>query len=231
MLVAVGLLALLAYRIYDPTGSDINDMTWTETVTLSSYEMVSIERHVRFKEYSVLGLGGQGSGPVGEVDSIAMPGVADFVPWTAPIRPLVLDRDQETKEWIVIAADLQGGPTSLWQDNGKPCPPRWAFRLRNGKWFIQPVPVRYLENGPNLLVDLRVSDDAKFSRAAFSNEAVARKQAQIVPDETIRLVGDLRPYIDACKGGAAPRFLGPFLEKNAFGDTFARTLSNFPRLP
>jgi hypothetical protein len=235
VVVVVGLFALLAYRIYDPTGGDINDMTWTETVSLASGKTATIQRHVRFQTHSVLGLGGQSSGPVGEVDSIAMIGAADFVPWTAPIRPMLLDRDQETQEWILIAVDLQGGPTSLWQDNGKPCPPKWAFRLRDQKWFVQPVPVNLLARGPNLLVDLRVSDDAKFSSAMFSNEAAVRKEAQMnggrgVP-YSVDTVGNVEPYRGVCKEWDIPHFLGPFLEKNAVGIPFTRTLNNFPRLP
>jgi hypothetical protein len=235
VLVAVGLLALLAYRIYDPTGSDINDMTWTETVSLSSGETVTIERHVRFRTYSVFGLGGQSSGPLDEVDRIAMIGARGFVAWTAPIRPMLLDRDPDTNEWIVVAADEQGGPANLWADNGRPCPPQWAFRLRDGQWFIQPVPVNLLGRRPNLLVDLRVSDDAKFSRASFPAEVVARKRAQMEFNRGVsidmRSVGVVATFINTCKDVSPPAFTAPFREKYATGEPIPRSMNSFPRLP
>jgi hypothetical protein len=235
VVVGLGLLALLAYRIYDPTGGDINDMTWTETVALASGEMASIERHVRFQTYSVFGLGGQSSGPVDEVDSIAMVGPANFVSWTGPIRPMLLDRDPDTNEWIIVAADEQGGPGNLWGANGKPCPPQWAFRLHDGQWYIQPVPVNLLGRGPNLLVDLRVSDDAKFSRASFPAEVVARKRAQMQSNSGVpidmRSVGVVATFENTCRSVSPPAFMGPFRDKYVTGEPIPRAMNNFPRLP
>ena len=212
--------------LHDPTGSDVNDLTWNEAVALQSGELVAIRRHTRFRTYSVWGLGGASSGPVGEKDSINIVGDTSFIKWEAPVRPMLLDRDEATHEWLIVAASYEG---SMWGNNGAPCPPQWAFRLRGGAWHVQPVPAALLGRRPNLLMDLRVEDDAKFTADKFGAEGARRKAVQTSENSGLpygqSFVGDLTMYRRLCEG-MAPRFLKEFLDKDRAGIS----LADFPRM-
>ena len=153
-------------------------------------------------------------------------GPTDFVFWSAPILPMLLDRDPQNGEWIVVA-----GADSLqfWNANGQPCPRQWAFRLHNGSWYLQPIPESLIGRKPNLLLDLRVSDDKDFSSNEFASVAQVRKARQTDTGErispTMRFVGDSNEVTVACKAPGPPRFTGPF---HAFEEP---NLASFPRMP
>jgi hypothetical protein len=218
-----------AYHYYfihfvDPSGQDINDMRWEESVTLASGETVKVKRHIRFRQEEAFGMGLMAQNYLAASLEI-VPAPKDFVVWNAPIIPILLDRDPANGEWVVI-----GGydSSNLWDFNGKPCPPQWGFRLREGIWYIQPVPENLIGKKPNLLLDLRVSDDREFTLQEFSSEVVVRKKQQTAFGDRIipgmRSVGEVyKP--SPCEEPGPPRFTDEFTAIDP------PNLVSFPRIP
>jgi hypothetical protein len=198
-------------------------------VTLASGEVIQINRHVLFRQEGAWGTGGGLSAPTYTTSSIdIIPSDREFVRWDAPMIPILIDRDEVTKEWIVIAG--HDNP-SFWNANGKPCPPQWAFRLRAGVWYVQPVPESLLGRLPNLLADLRVTDDREYSEATFAAVALERKASQLLPypkigPELVR-VGVVYKGLSHCKSPGSPTFGDDFWSPGRYNSP---SLREFPRL-
>jgi hypothetical protein len=212
-------------RFIDPTGQDVNAMRWQESVRLASGEAITVDRYVKFRQEEALGMGLMAIQFENATLNI-VPAPPDFVPWSAPIYPMLLDRDPENREWIVI-----GGTDSLnyWEINGRPCPSQWAFRLHEGVWYLQPIPTSLIGRKPNLLLDLRVSDDKDFTSSEFASVAKARKLLQANTGERIipgmRFVGESYEPSPVCEGPGPPRFTDKIYAIDQ------PNLSRFPRMP
>jgi hypothetical protein len=223
-------LVIAGWRVYwkirDPSGASVNDMRWTEPVQLASGETIRIRRHIRFRQGRALG-GGWAFAPEYKTSTIDIESTGSpLATWDAPLVAMLVDRDPATGEWLVIASQ---DDLTFWNANGKPCPPQWAFRLRRGVWFLEPVPVPMLSRIPNLLVDVRVDDDRNFSTHSFETVLAVRRLNQLsLPTKispAFRAVGAFSNEV-GCREGDAPRFLGRFYEtsKHGFPDLY-----NFPR--
>jgi hypothetical protein len=224
---ALGAWWLISY-LRDPNGSEINDMRWQESVKLASGETIQVKRHVRFRQQYSIGVG-QMTAPRYQTASLEIvPAPKDFVPWSAPMIPIFLDRDPDNGEWIVVGAE---GNSSMWDFNGKPCPPQWGFRLHQGVWYIQPVPANLIGRPPNLLVELHVSDDADYSPESFVPVAVDRMKQQTAIGNNIALsmksIGVVATKKVQCDTPGPPRFTDKFMPERTEGPT----LAIFPRMP
>lgn len=147
------------------------DLRWTESVTLASGETVRIQRHVDMWHHRALG-GGFSSAPQHKTSSIELAEGGDAASiWDAPMVPIVLDKDPATNEWIVVAGS---DGCDIWVRNGRPRPPYWAFRLRDGKWYRDAIPKSFLERPANLFVEFDVTDES----ADLNEQINARKQSQ-----------------------------------------------------
>lgn len=214
----------------DKNGISVNDMKWQESVELASGEVIFVKRHVRFRQERAAGLSGMLTAPVYETASIEIPGASSgFVMWDAPILPIYLDRDPKTNEWLVIGAE---DGIALWRFNGRPCPPQWAFRLRDGTWHIQPVPKELIGRRPNLLVDLRVNDDRDLTQEEFQALVTTRKLNQLGPSGRVSpgmvAVGVVYDKQSRCATMDTPAFTSEFSPERAPGSP---NLANFPRIP
>jgi hypothetical protein len=140
-------------------------------VQIEKGQTISIKRHVVFAHEHALG-GGFSSAPVYKVSSIELVGGSSSFPrWDAPLVPLVLDKDLATDEWILVAS-VDG--CSVWERNGLPRPPYWAFRLRSGIWYLDEIPSAFLGRPANLFVDFDVGDTSD----ELSSHVAERKQNQ-----------------------------------------------------
>lgn len=152
---AVTCLLLAATGCSDRRG--FADLRWVEPVTLASGETIRVARHVEMIQTTAVG-GGFVTTPVYKTSSISLIGSEGKFPlWNAPMVPIVLDKDSITNEWIIIAA---ADGCSIWARNGRPRPPYWAFRLRNGEWYRDSIPSAFLGRSANLFVEFRISDDS-----------------------------------------------------------------------
>jgi hypothetical protein len=147
------------------------DLRWTEPVILKSGGNVQIKRHVEMWHHRALG-GGFSSATQFKTSSIELVenGVSVSI-WDAPMVPMVLDKDPATNEWILVAGS---DGCDIWVRNGRPRPPYWAFRLRDGRWYRDAIPESFVGRPANLLVEYDVSDDSDKLDAQIS----ARKQSQ-----------------------------------------------------
>jgi hypothetical protein len=147
------------------------ELRWTEPVTLDSGEVVRVRRHVEMWHHRALG-GGFSSARQYRTSSIEPDdSSARFPTWDAPMVPIVLDKDPATDEWIVVAS---GDGCSIWARNGRPRPPYWAFRLRDGRWYRDAIPESFFGRPANLLVEFDVTDASE----ELDDQIVARKQSQ-----------------------------------------------------
>lgn len=221
----------LIYRFIEPNGFDWADLKWTESVQLASGETIQIRRHVRFQQYRIFGLGGAWSGKQIKTSSINLVSKsADFVLWDAPLIPIYMDRDTVSNEWIIVAAE-DGG--ELRAANGAPCPYKWAFRLRQGRWHVQPVPVAFLERKSNLLIDFRIHDDRRLIAPRLQWIVEKRKDEQLSLPPRIPLswhvVGRYNsvPEENYCKRFSGPVFTQDFVfgtPSSAIADKFSRVI-------
>lgn len=147
------------------------DLRWNEPVTLASGDTVNIRRHVEMWHDRALG-GGFSSVPVYRTSSIELIGSgARFPVWSAPMVPIVLDKDPAAGEWIVIAG---ADGCDFWSRNGRPRPPYWAFRLRDGQWYRDAIPEAFHRRVANLFVEFDVADESD----ALNEHIKERKQSQ-----------------------------------------------------
>jgi hypothetical protein len=231
LIVIAAFLAFAAIGLFikpkDPTGPSLSEMTWEEDISLASGESVRFKRHMRFKQKYSWGMQSMSAMQVQEATLDLVKPDNTFVRWSAPIMPFYIDRDPGNGEWIVIAA---ADGRNFWSINGEPCPPQWGFRLRNGTWYLIPVPKPLLGRHLNLLADLNVTDDAELSPSAFQAIVKERKDRQykdrgfrLIP--TMQAVGEIYNY-GKCRG-KEPAFTRVFFESDEMADA---SLAKFPRL-
>jgi hypothetical protein len=226
ILAAIGGWLLFRF-IDDPNGSGTAVLDWNESVQLTSGQTVQIKRHAKFTQNYMWGVQMMSAQQYYESSIEMDPSQKDFVRWEAPLQPLYLDRDPGNGEWLIIAGE---DGNFLWAVNGQPCPPQWAFRLRDGVWYLQALPGSLLGRKPNLLVDLRIKDDHRLSHFGFQGAVAQRKADQLGPSgrisaalESVGANYSLRKY---CKDVDTPRFTREFIPKASNQPNIA----NFPRM-
>ena len=62
--------------------------------------------------------------------------------------PIVLDRDLQTNEWVIIATFFH---CDGWYDLGRPKLPYTEFRFRDGRWIQQPLTPMWIGVEANVL--------------------------------------------------------------------------------
>jgi hypothetical protein len=153
------------------------DLRWTEPVQLASGETVTVRRHVFMVHNRALG-GNFSSAPIYETSSLEVVGSDSELPmWDAPLVPVVLDKDGPSNEWVIVAS-AEG--CDIWLRNGRPRPPYWAFRLRDGEWYRVPIPESFIGRPANLFIGFEVSDRSEDLNARI--------------DERKRTQGDLKTH-------------------------------------
>jgi hypothetical protein len=217
---------IVTWYLWDPNGSTINDKAWSEEVKLASGDLLHVRRHVRFREETALG-GGYSTGQAFESSDLqwSTPDQKS-IRWSAPMRALFLDREPNSGEWIIVAGGDSGA--NFYQLNGSPCPPQWAFRLKGDTWYVQPVPASLMGRMPNILLDLRVTDDRRFPFPSFDTEVKRRKERFAArprrEDLGLYVVGAIG-VVSQCKG-VPSQFRGPFTTNETIPG-----ISDFPRIP
>jgi hypothetical protein len=153
LLIGLGIFAVLGSGC-TPYGD--RTLHWDEAVTLASGEIVHIKRTQRIRTELNAG------GPSGNLALNAKLQSAEdppaFPAWEAPMLPILLDRDPDTSEWILIATMSM---CEFWNRNQEPEPPYWAFRARHGRWYRTDVPPSYWNRPANLFAALMARDTGR----------------------------------------------------------------------
>ncbi|WP_116812335.1 hypothetical protein [Steroidobacter cummioxidans] len=124
--------------------------TWTEDVTLDS-SSIRVRRVVAISESN--SWSGDAHSVVETGSRIEfMDALASLPQWTETLRPIVLYRDMDTSEWVVVASTSS---CDVWRQAGKPKPPYWEYRLREHHWERVPLSETSLGRRANLAQSYR----------------------------------------------------------------------------
>jgi hypothetical protein len=149
------------------------EFRYDETVQLAAGDTVRIRRHVKFLQPGIGGGMKELRAKAFKFSTLQILPESPEVPvWSAPLVPIVLDRDPENGEWVLIAST--DNCDVAW-DNGNPVPMYWGFRLRAGEWFRAPIPEVFFNRTANLFADFRVYESEAELLANFTQ----RKAEQI----------------------------------------------------
>ncbi len=180
------LFLIMSCMVVSACGAREAELRWIEPVRLASGEEVKVNRHVVVIHQRAWG-GGFSSAPVYKRSSIELLDDGSNIPaWDAPLVPLVIDKDPENGEWIIVAS-IDG--CSLWERNGRPRPPYWAFRLRAGEWYRDAIPQSFANRVPNLLVEYSVSDTSQ----QLERDIGERKRVQLVTPKRAPIYRSINP--------------------------------------
>lgn len=120
---------------------------WTEDVLLEDGTTIVVKRTVSFKETN--SWSGDAYNAVETDATISFTGeLASLQPWRAPLMALVMYRDKEAMEWVVVAISSS---CEVWNRRGRPRPPYWEFRLDAGGWRETPLSQSSIGRSGNLL--------------------------------------------------------------------------------
>lgn len=124
------------------------DLRWNEEVELQSGEVIVIKRTAKLSENWIAG-GGGGSFNKGMTIEFESPGKPDNPAiWSGLYVPMILDRDPDTHEWIIVATLYH---CNSWHDIGRPKLPYTAYRYREGKWLQQSMEPKWVGRKANLI--------------------------------------------------------------------------------
>lgn len=168
------------------------ELLWEEPVALATGEVVRIVRHVKI--WQERGYKGEFmSAATFDFSTIDLVGeTSKFPTWNAPLVPILLEKDPANSEWVIIASS---DGCSMWDRNGRPRPPYWAFRLREGKWYRDVIPDVMLGRRANLLVQFDVNDNS----ADLNAQIESRKKIQLTkPDHPVQFTSVDATYEKHC---------------------------------
>jgi len=127
------------------TGDAVRE--WSEDVELDDGDVVTIERRVEFTKSN--SLSGDTYGTSVRKSTLAIKGEDTALPvWNDVLLPLVLYRDQETDEWVLVASTTS---CVTYTSRGRPKPTYWEFRLQSSGWVETALSPASLERRTNLL--------------------------------------------------------------------------------
>ena len=125
------------------------DRTWSEEVALDDGSVITIDRHVEQLMSSSIG-GGAFSGTE-TASTLAFRGDLAALPqWNVPLMPLLLYRDSESAEWVIVATSTT---CEVWYRRGMPEGHYWEFRLRGAEWIEVPLSETSFGRRTNLLFE------------------------------------------------------------------------------
>lgn len=124
------------------------DLTWHEEVQLQTGEVIVIQRTAKFSGNPMPGGGGESSNKEMTIE-FKSPGQPDNpARWRGLHVPMILDRDPDTHEWVIVAASYQ---CESWIDRGSPPSPYVTYRYREGKWMEHTLDSKWIGRDANVI--------------------------------------------------------------------------------
>jgi hypothetical protein len=102
---------------------------WTEQVRLSDGSTVRV--HSSSKNEVTTEIGGPSSAFPVEVKLRLLEQSPPAPQWVDQLEPILLERDPQTREFVLIATSVD---ERVWSKRGKPAMPYWQFRLTANGW-------------------------------------------------------------------------------------------------
>jgi len=156
---------------------------WSEEVVLDDGSIIVVDRYVKFQE---------SNSPAGDAynstnikGTLAFTGKqAELPKWDVPLTPIVLYRDVQPEEWVIVATTSN---CDTWYERGRPEPPYWEFRLRNGKWTTSQLSDTSIGRKTNLFFGYEPNLPAKrigveLKTQILANNDFAAKYRSVVAD-------------------------------------------------
>jgi hypothetical protein len=107
------------------------DRRWSEEVLLSDGSVIVVDRFVKFQSSNSLAGDAYSSTDLKSTLTFTKK-LSSTAAWDAPLVPIVLYRDETTKELVIVATT---GNCDTWYQLGSPVPPYWEYRLQGNKWI------------------------------------------------------------------------------------------------
>jgi hypothetical protein len=150
------------------------DRTWSEEVALDDGSVITIDRHV--EQFMSHALGGGAFSATETASTLTFRGDLAAIPrWGLPLMPLLLYRDPESAEWVIVATTTI---CEVWYARGMPKPHYWEFRLRGTEWVEVPLSETSYGRNTNLLFEYTEPLPAKHITLATKAQLQSRDQSQ-----------------------------------------------------
>ncbi|MBY0467812.1 MAG: hypothetical protein K2Q07_02415 [Burkholderiaceae bacterium] len=123
-------------------------LQWNEEVQLQTGEVIVIRRTAIFNENPMTG-GGDESSNTGTTIEFKSPDKPDNpAMWRGVHVPMILDRDPDTHEWVIVATFHH---CESWSNTGRPMPPYMAYRYHEGEWLPQSMEPKWIGRDANVV--------------------------------------------------------------------------------
>lgn len=133
-------------------------IAWDEEVLLSDGRTIQVHRMEEYKVLSEIG-GPTTAIPIALSIESRDPRLS-FSPWSAPYEPILLDIDPGSGDVVIVATS---GDCEIWKRGGRPVPPYWVFKFRNGAWTEVKLSDDLIGRKANLLLQIFSADKQKIS--------------------------------------------------------------------
>ena len=128
---------------------DTGRRIWSEEVALDDGSVITIDRHV--EQLMSSSIGGSAFSGRETVSTLAFRGDLAALPkWDVPLMPLLLYRDSENADWVMVATSTT---CEVWYRRGMPEGHYWEFRLRGTEWIEVPLSETSFGRKTNLLFE------------------------------------------------------------------------------
>lgn len=136
------------------------DIHFTEEIQLASGEIVTAERLIKTTPLGEVG------GPGGweskyqsfQVSALNQANMPPKWESTDGLIPILLDRDQASNEWVLLATFYT---CTAWYKLGRPTLPYAEFRVRDGRWQRLELSTQWFERPANVFADISSGGEPK----------------------------------------------------------------------
>ena len=174
------LIVLCAFIALSGCSKGEMERKWSEDVALDSGPTVDVDRYVKLKTSNSMAGDAYSAEELKSTLTIHE-GTAELPTWDVALQPLVLYRDETTKEWVIVAASNR---CEVWWARGRPTRPYWEYRLKSGGWTEVPLSNSSLGRKTNLYILYEIPPPVGHlttlaKEQALSNYNVERKSLSI----------------------------------------------------
>ena len=145
----VAVIVVIAMSAVSCGSLSSGDRTWSEEVALDDGSVITIDRHVEQQLSNALGGGAFNARET--KSTVSFRGELSSLPtWDVPLTPLLLYRDPERSEWVIVATTTT---CEIWRARGAPEAFYWEFRLKSTEWVEAELSETSFERRTNLLFE------------------------------------------------------------------------------
>jgi hypothetical protein len=193
-LAALCALGVVACGKSTPCARGVVDRNWVEDVRLDDGSIVRVRRTATLRITN--SWAGDAYNAVELDATLAFMSEQPMLPvWSAQRIAMVLYRDAATEEWVLVTTSTS---CTIWERNGKPKPPYWEYRLRDGIWQQVPLSAASIGRKANLLhvydkeLPDRIIRDAERQQLQ-GDKRIARTYTEIWGDPDQYICGEGNP--------------------------------------